>query len=119
VRLHLSREQYQQLAVPTEGEDGKWDGLLSFMHDGLFVELGVHFPTMSVHIDDALRAPWFRCEWNDLRLPPRLGIGVDELWSTTRWTGFGVSGSRGVRESGDASAKCDCSKEPRGPRSRG
>ena len=79
VRLHLSREQFQQLIIPTESGDSSWEDLLSFMHDGLFVELGVHFPKLSVHIDDALRAPWFRCEWNDLWLPPRPGIGVNEL----------------------------------------
>jgi len=79
VRLHLSREQYQQLIASTEGEDGNWEGLATFMHDGLFLELGVHFPGLSVHIDDSLIAPWFRCEWNDLHLPGRLGIGVHEL----------------------------------------
>jgi hypothetical protein len=79
VRLYLSREQYQQLIVSTEGEDANWDGLVTYLNDGLFVELGIHFPRLSVHIDDALRAPWFRCEWNDLRLAPRLGIGSHEL----------------------------------------
>ena len=48
--------------------------MLSMMTDGLFYELGLVFRPPTIQVDDTLSTPWFRCEWNDLRLPPQRGM---------------------------------------------
>jgi len=74
--MFLSREQYQAFqALNQQGSDVEtWDGMLSMMTDGLFYELGLVFRLPTILVDDALSPPWFRCEWNDLRLPPQRGM---------------------------------------------
>jgi hypothetical protein len=80
MRMLLSREQHEAFrasrwAVPDEGET--WDKMLSMMADGLFYELGLMFRPIEISVDRSLASPWFRCEWNDLRLPPQRGVGAD------------------------------------------
>jgi hypothetical protein len=81
-RVYLSREHYQRFLGPTRtgNEEGTtWEHKLTMMADGLFYELGIVFPPLSVHIDDSLPAPWFRCEWNDLRLPSQCGLETNHF----------------------------------------
>lgn len=82
VRLFLSREQHQELrAWQAQGSEKHetWDEMLSMLNDGLFYELGLVFRPVAVQVDEALSPPWFRCEWNDLRLPPRRGLEAHSL----------------------------------------
>jgi len=78
VRLLLSREQYLAFKAPirkgADDEEQSWDQMLSMMADGLFYELGLVFSAPEIAVDDALQSPWYRCEWNDLRLPPQAGL---------------------------------------------
>lgn len=82
VRIFLSREQEQAFRAsnrrsPEEGQP--WEKLLSMMADGLFYELGLVFRPVTISVDDTLSAPWFRCEWNDLRLPPQRGLDAQHV----------------------------------------
>jgi hypothetical protein len=79
VRLTLGREQFTQLiASPTVGEI-EWAGLVDSTKEGLFTELGLPMPKLSVSADAALPTPYFRCEWNDLHLAARIGLRADEI----------------------------------------
>ncbi len=82
IRLFLSREQQQAFRASnlksSETAD-TWEKMLSMLADGLFYELGLVFRPVTVAVDDTLSPPWFRCEWNDLRLPPQRGIDSQRL----------------------------------------
>jgi hypothetical protein len=76
-RVYLSRDQYQSFkrGHPDGAEKGDtWDQMLRTMSEGLFYELGLTLPPISVLADDSLSGSDFRCEWNDLRLPTRKGL---------------------------------------------
>lgn len=82
VRLFLSREQHRAFRAShsqSSEEVETWDKLLSMMADGLFYELGLVFRPVTISVDDTLASPWFRCEWNDLRLPPLRGIDAQSI----------------------------------------
>jgi type III secretion protein V len=49
------------------------------MNDGLFYELGLIFRPPTITVDDSLPAPFFRCEWNDLRQPAQEGLGESSV----------------------------------------
>jgi type III secretion protein V len=73
--LFLSEQQHAELieAVPDDAKSS-WPELVNFMADGLSVESGILFPTLKTAVDPDLSPPWFRLDWNDLRLPPRKGL---------------------------------------------
>lgn len=82
--LYLSREQ---AAIPSfntnsdarPGPDGESIvDLIRLMQEGLFYELGLVLPNMSVEIDDSLQADEFQLQINDLRLPPFSGLTPDQ-----------------------------------------
>jgi type III secretion protein V len=54
--------------------DTKIEKLLETMQDGLFYELGVVAPKVSLGIDNCLKEGEFRIQLNDLRFPPILGL---------------------------------------------
>src|SRR5262245_17786981 len=57
-----------------------WHELLSMMTDGLFYELGIIYPQIAVSEDATLGPRDFRVEWNDLELPPRMGLTKDMVF---------------------------------------
>jgi hypothetical protein len=80
VRMFLSREQHAAFGAAGERflERGEpWRKTLSDMADNLFYELGLVFRPVAISVDENLPPTWFRCEWNDLRLPPRQGLADD------------------------------------------
>ncbi|MDR4484513.1 MAG: FHIPEP family type III secretion protein [Nitrospirales bacterium] len=82
VRMFLSREQQQAFLASDQQSPEKsetWENMLSMMDDGLFYELGLVFRPVIISVDDALTLPWFRCEWNDLRLPPQRGLDAQHI----------------------------------------
>jgi type III secretion protein V len=80
LRLYLSASQYRELiAAEWPADRTSWKEQVRLMHDELLTELGVQSPPLSVQIDDALVEPWFRCEWNDLRLPDQAGLTAAEM----------------------------------------
>lgn len=86
VRIFLSREHYARcfdvssgLARALPGEKEDLLKMLEMMSDGLFWELGLAYRLDPVTIDDDLESPWFRMEWNDIRLPPMKGLANDQF----------------------------------------
>ena len=87
IRIFLSREQYARcfdngpsgLPRAIEGEKDDFVKMLEMMNDGLFWELGLTCCLVPVTIDDDLKSPWFRLEWNDIRLPPMKGLANDQF----------------------------------------
>lgn len=82
LRIHLGREQFQALHMSNRGgpDDPKsWDRRLDQMADDVFYDLGLILRRPVLLVDDALPSPWFRCEWNDLALPPLRGLSKHEV----------------------------------------
>ena len=82
IRLFLSREMDRTFRVMPQGSPGDsqtWDDMLLMMADGLFYELGLVFRPLSISVDEELPPTSFRCEWNDLRLPPQQGLDFQSL----------------------------------------
>jgi type III secretion protein V len=80
IRIFLSREQRRKLmSASAQSSGASWDGMLELMAEGLFRELGLVLRPITVSVDDSLASPWFRCEWNDLRLPPQRGLDPGHL----------------------------------------
>ena len=82
LRVHFSVEQFQALqALNRQGQadDKGWERQLDDLVDGLFYELGLICRTPVIAADNSLASPWFRCEWNDLSLPPQRGLREHEL----------------------------------------
>jgi type III secretory pathway component EscV len=81
LRLFLSQEQQEvfQNSNHRPSQQGEWEKLLSMMADGLFYELGLVFRPIKVSVDNTLSSPLFRCEWNDLHLPPQRGLDNQSL----------------------------------------
>lgn len=80
MRLFLSHEQLAAFRSGQQSEkEMSWDQMMSMMADGLFYELGIVLRPVTVLADDDLTSPLFRCEWNDLRLPPERGLDVDTV----------------------------------------
>jgi type III secretion protein V len=101
VRLTVSHEWFNALHASNRRSDGgpTWDGLLERVSDEIFDELGLTYPPPRVEADSALAAPWFRCEWNDLALPPRLGLREQDVLvgdTVGRLAKFDIPGERAV-----------------------
>ena len=102
VRMFLSREQEEafRASYRQTPEEGKtWEELLSMMADGLFYELGLVFRPVTISVDDALSSPWFRCEWNDLHLPPQRGLDAQRILvndTVDRLTLLNIKGEKAV-----------------------
>jgi type III secretory pathway component EscV len=77
MRMFLSRERHEAFRASPQSET--WDKMISTMADGLFYELGLVLRPVAISVDESLASPWFRCEWNDLRLPPQRSIGTDSV----------------------------------------
>jgi hypothetical protein len=54
--------------------DAEFKNMLEMMRDGLFYELGVIAPTVTLGVDNGLREGEFRLQLNDLRSPPIRGL---------------------------------------------
>jgi type III secretory pathway component EscV len=102
VRMFLSHEQERAFqASNSQSSEGveTWDKMLSMMADGLFYELGLVFRPVTISVDDTLASPWFRCEWNDLRLPPQRGIDAQRILvndTVDRLTLLNIKGEKAV-----------------------
>lgn len=76
--LHLSPEDHE--AIRYRDRKGQTlDELLQTLADGIFYELGLVHRRPTLNVDTGLTSPWFRCEWNDLVLPPIEGLARDEV----------------------------------------
>jgi hypothetical protein len=76
-RLWLGSQQFQEYqrgGANGQRSEDSWQWKLSQMADGLFNELGIILPPVSVAADEAVEGTSYRYEWNDLRLPPRRGL---------------------------------------------
>jgi type III secretion protein V len=106
VRLYLSHEQHQafQSVNRMPDDSGVWEQKLSMMTDGMFWELGLVFPPLEVLTDDSLSPPWFRCQWNDFRLPPQRGLDDQTVMvndTPERLRLLGIEGTPAVNPSND------------------
>jgi hypothetical protein len=82
LRISLSPDRLQSFKRTNQDEKASgrtWDDLLKLMSDGLFYELGLTFPPITVAADESLGSAEFRCEWNDLRLPPSVGLDDGQI----------------------------------------
>lgn len=122
LNLFLSKAQFERASGEGESaeDESSLRGLLRMMQDGIFYELGIMLPEVSVAADEGLEENEFRLQFNDLRLPPAPGLAPDQFLvnETTEWlarlgvTGEGVPrlGGQGgmvvVRDEDGALEKC-------------
>lgn len=82
IRLSLNPAEYKRYQLANQAEsdqENSWNALFSKNHNDLFYELGLILPPISVSEDQSLAEPYFRLEWNDLRLPAHRGIKADQV----------------------------------------
>ncbi len=85
LKLYLSKPQasipsfnLNGAAAPEAGDESILE-LTRLMQDGLFYELGIVLPNLTVEIDERLEGNEFQVQVNDLRQPPLRGLDRDQL----------------------------------------
>jgi type III secretory pathway component EscV len=80
IALRLQPERYLAfMRTNTEGNEQSWGNSLSTMKDGLFYELGIVLPPITVAPDETLKDEEFRIEWNDVCWPKGTGLADDRI----------------------------------------
>lgn len=86
LKLLVSKGLHDYMSDPAEDmagqakiDDMRIEEMLSMMSDGLFYELGLFVPAVSLDIDESLKGNEFRLQLNDLRLPPLSGLAGDQF----------------------------------------
>lgn len=75
VEVRMPRAYLEQLTTAGGEED---EGKFEFLRDGLFVELGLHYPAFRFVSDETLKPYTFASTVNHVRLLPRVGLTADE-----------------------------------------
>jgi flagellar biosynthesis component FlhA len=79
--------------------DKKLDELFDFMQEGLFVELGIIFPKVSIDIDESLEENDFRIQLNDIRFPSVIGLEPDQFFvndTSERLSLINITGKKAI-----------------------
>ncbi len=84
LKFFLGRLQYDMMCgqgnrIVSRVDDRSLEGMCEFMQDGLYTELGVLLPKVSIEIDDSLEGNDFRIQLNDVLYPPIRGLENDEF----------------------------------------
>ncbi len=82
IRVYLNREDYDNWLSSSNSYEEiakSWTESMDLITDALFHELGLVFPPINFSVDKSLTSPYFRIEWNDLKLPPKRGITNDTV----------------------------------------
>lgn len=70
IRLFLNTTHYNQYLSTPASDKEDWKSMFNTMYDGLFYELGIIYPSITIYQEAALAPNQYRIEWNDLKLPP-------------------------------------------------
>ncbi|MFX0197420.1 MAG: SycD/LcrH family type III secretion system chaperone [Candidatus Hodarchaeota archaeon] len=86
IKIFLSKTQYLWMygskwgsKTQSAADDMPLEEMKDIMLDGLFYELGVFLPEVSIDIDESLEQNEFRIQLNDLRFPRLLGLERDQF----------------------------------------
>lgn len=106
LKVFLSKEQAKNLQTNSDKVEERKDGESlpdtlpesnALMIDGLFYELGLLLPNISIANDDLLETNEFQIQINDVRLPPGAGLLANQAAvneSVDRLSMIGVTGER-------------------------
>lgn len=86
IKVFLSKRQYLRIHSSGEHATAQSDyrekalnEMLDYMQEGLFFELGIILPKVSIDIDEGLEENDFRIQLNDFRLPLIAGLELDQF----------------------------------------
>ncbi len=102
VEIHVEREYLRQL---TTIDAEHRTGLLAFLRDGMFVELGVLYPHFRLLPDTSLAPQQFMFKLNHLTCVPQVGLGPEECLVNEIPERLGVPGITAVLAGNPATAQ--------------
>ena len=77
VKVFLSNAQ--NVKTQSAADDMSFEGLLDVLQEGLFNELGIIIPKVSIDMDEILEENDFIIQLNDVRFPPITGLEHDQF----------------------------------------